>query len=656
MCAPPRNRLGVLPAILILGCIALAITFEVTAVVLTHPGVPFLLSEHGARWIRHDEPPKVIAQTIVENATVFRKRFSIAAVPSTPMLMLRSMRGAAVLLDGQQICSIAADPPPWRRTYQVDLSNVLTPGEHEVRMRVTNAYGPPCLLAYSDALGLHTDSDWEASTDGRSWSAARRANQPRPFDLSREFTRADLAVLDRLAVYAPIFLLVAALTMWGRRVPFIRDHTMTPRTVRWMLLIAWAALAVNNLIKLPLGCGFDLSGHVEYVQYVAEHWRIPLATEGWQMFQSPLYYVVTAPFALLAVAHWNGPGAIYVMRVLPLLSGWAQVEICFRLVRRLFPTRNDLQILGTLFGGLLPMNIYISSYPSNEAPAGFLTGAAILMATGFLISSREAWRWRPLLGIGLVLGAAMLTKMTPVMLIPPLVLLIGYAAFAQTPGKRKAAVHFAGGASMVLLLVGAICGWYYCRNYIELGRPFIGGWQSERGIAWWQDPGYRMPRDFLCFGEALFHPAYAALFGFWNGLYSTLWMDGFLGGTAKLAASPPWNYEFLLGGMWLALLPTAAIVLGVLSTLRRPLVSAQSGMLFIVVVAGVYFAGLVFHFLTNPNYCATKAFYAVGITCCLAALCAAGFDLLTCRRVPRAVVYGLFACWIASAYAGHFIW
>jgi hypothetical protein len=149
---------------------------------------------------------------------------------------------------------------------------------------------------------------------------------------------------------------------------------------------------------------------------------------------------------------------------------------------------------------------------------------------------------------------------------------------------------------------------------------------------------------------------YATFAGFWNGNYSTFWMDAFLSGDAEGLCPSPWNFRLLLSGVWLALLPTAAMLLGIAKALKSPSEAARSGLLFAVCCIGIYLAGLLYHFLTTPFYCATKAFYTVGITSCYAVAGAAGFDLLTRTRVRRAVVYGVFACWAFAAYAGYFIW
>ena len=45
---------------------------------------------------------------------------------------------------------------------------------------------------------------------------------------------------------------------------------------------------------VPETTGFDAQGHLDYIRYVLEQSAIPVANEGWQMYQPPLFYVLCA--------------------------------------------------------------------------------------------------------------------------------------------------------------------------------------------------------------------------------------------------------------------------------------------------------------------------------------------------------------------------
>ena len=56
----------------------------------------------------------------------------------------------------------------------------------------------------------------------------------------------------------------------------------------------WVALFCNNTRLLPLNVGFDARPHADYINYLQEHKALPLPNEGLEMFQPPLYYVISA--------------------------------------------------------------------------------------------------------------------------------------------------------------------------------------------------------------------------------------------------------------------------------------------------------------------------------------------------------------------------
>jgi hypothetical protein len=158
----------------------------------------------------------------------------------------------------------------------------------------------------------------------------------------------------------------------------------------------------------------------------------------------------------------------------------------------------------------------------------------------------------------------------------------------------------------------------------------VGGWDESRGYIWWQEPGYRTIHQFVSFGPALFHPVYSAVQGFWDGFYSTLWLDGYIGSMVDFDFSPAWNLDWLLAGTWLGLLPTAALLAGAAAILAAPRRSARSGELF----ALLWLATLVLAMLQL-------------------ALWLSSFS--TGHRLARAFVCGGMACWALTVYAAYFV-
>src|SRR6185436_11542733 len=126
----------------------------------------------------------------------------------------------------------------------------------------------------------------------------------------------------------------------------------------------WSLVAVNDFFRLPSWFGMAYAGHVAYVKFIVERGALPLANDGWQMFQSPLYYALCAGIAAL-FGEWNGL-VIRMFRLIGIASALVQIEIAYRLARRVFPEREDLQKVAILVSGLLPMGLWVSQGVGNE--------------------------------------------------------------------------------------------------------------------------------------------------------------------------------------------------------------------------------------------------------------------------------------------------
>lgn len=630
---------------------------------LSDPRHPFLMGEGGAKWIRFNEEVNLVARPLKDAVSGFRVRFQMAGAGGGAVLTMRAMKAANVFLDGALIYSTGPEFNKWKQARQIDLTGRLAAGDHELKVLVVNRDGPPCLLAYCPQLNLATGPRWESSADGQNWSPAVTVDSYRPAGLSRKFPRADTALLRSLpllgVVFAGVFAWSLAFSGEWRVSPWVRRLTPRASRYRWLLMGAVAVMAANNIFKLPFYHGFDFKGHVEYVEYVVQRWAIPLPTQGWTMFQAPLYYVLTAPLYAASALMFEPERALQALRVLPLACGVLQIELSYRAGRYLWPNRDGLQMAATTVGGLLPASVYMSQYVGNEPLAGLLAGLVVVLALRFYYApygapygapERGRTKWA-LVMMGVALGLALLSKLTALFLIPPLAALMAYG-FMTAPGERK--VRRAASALLLVFGMAALVGgWYYARNYIVLGRAFWGGWEPERSIQWWQDPGYRTLAQLIPRGEALVYPVCSSLVSFWDGFYSTLWADSYISSTTDANYAPPWNYNLMLGGVLLSLIPTGMIFAGVAAAMRkRP---ERPGLIFLGGTLLLYIAMLIYGFLSLPYYCITKAAYTLGLVCCYGALAAAGFDLLSRGRVVRAVLAGGIAAWAAAAYGAYFI-
>jgi hypothetical protein len=188
-----------------------------------------------------------------------------------------------------------------------------------------------------------------------------------------------------------------------------------------------------------------------------------------------------------------------------------------------------------------------------------------------------------------------------------------------------------------------------------LGAPVVGGWDPSRGYVWWQEPGYRTIDQFLSFGAALTYPVYSAVHGFWDGFYSTLWLDGYAGSAVEFELSPLWNFDFLLASAWLSLLPSAALVIGAGAILVRPRRSARSGDLFALLWLVTMVLAMLLLTLRVASFSTIKASYTLAGLSCYALVGARGFEVLMRGPISRALVFGGMACWAVAVLAAYFV-
>ena len=627
-----------------------AIIIGIPLLELAFGSVRLLIPSGAAVWIRPDEPVSLNSMPKGTIDTVkFCKDYNSTGLHGDAELTVRAMGVATVEVDGRQ----AGGPADaWERPLTTNLLPFLSPGTREICVKVENPQGPAVMLARSESLGLFT---------GKGWWAYRGSNRlptvgvdaPANAPMARYFGRSGKALLSELPFLIPIFLAVFAWTMlYYGNAPQSLVRRLTPGVngLRLMLTAAWIVIAVNNFWKLPTYVGFDVAAHLDYIIYVAEHRRIPLAGEGWQAFQSPLYYMVSAPVFFLIKTRFAGlmRPAARILRIIPIICGALQVEISYRFMRYAAPERRDLQAIGVMIGGLLPMNLYLSQSLSNEPMCALFTAAALTAGLSVLKAAPDAFPLRRIALFGVFLGLALLSKVTAALLLFPAAFLFAY----RFSGKDCRVLCPAKAASIAFGIAFAIAGWYYVRNWIYLGRPFVGGWESVMG---WQYPGYRTLKQFYGFGDALFHPVYSGLNGFWDSIYSTFWLDGFLSSVISPEWIPPWNYGVMLAGAWLALVPTFGILAGMAVSIIDFRESLRNGAFFAVLCVAIYYAALLSLYLKLPVYSTAKASYTSGLTPLYAFFGATGLGRLMRNGWMRAVIYGLMACWAVYAYAAYFV-
>src|SRR5262249_13072157 len=167
----------------------------------------------------------------------------------------------------------------------------------------------------------------------------------------------------------------------------------------------------------------------------------------------------------------------------------------------------------------------------------------------------------------------------------------------------------------------------------------------------WQDPGFHTTAQYFRFGRALIDPLFSGFNGFADGIYSTLWGEGLGGGLSDMLSRTPWNYDLMIGGYWLALIPMLMIAIGLVVALWRLVRSTSAEWFLLIGFSAAVAVALIFMTLRVASYAQVKAFYGLSILVPLCAFAALGWEKL--KRVPpllQSAVGALLLIWALNSY------
>jgi tetratricopeptide (TPR) repeat protein len=625
----------------------------------SNPKINFLSSHAPAEWILFPNVTDGALRYSVEVNATFRRSFVLENVPAAANLSIRAMRRWEMTINGVPVQPNTTFDGQWKKARLMDVAGQLRIGTNEIVVTVFNSNGPPALwLALS--MGhqqIISDSNWIVQLLDSVECKAMLASSPpvlgpgnrllvkeTPLDGFRRHL-----IFFTCATTASAILLSVLWRLRKRQPEFFTSSNFALCAIALPALL-WAVLYWNNLAGLPAKDGFDAQDHLAYIERVRSGHGLPLANEGWQMYQPPLYYLISA-VGLDIFDPTTVAGKAMVVRVLNLGIGIAHLTLIFLCLRLIFPARAGMQIVGLLLATVLPAHIYISHYITNEALAAMLVTASIFLCLRIILEKRESWGI--FVALGITFGAALLAKVTAVLAAPFIVAALVDVSVLRNFSRFKIWLSNVGVAAAACLVV---CGWHYYRVWSHFGSPLAGNWNPAVWPSWWMDPGFRTGAYFFRFGESLAHPWFSGLNGFADGLYSTLWGDGLLGGCVAVEQRPSWNYELMAAGFILALVPALFIAVGAISAIKKFICEPGQIGLLIVGVPSAVLAALVYMNLEVPTYGEAKAFYGLIAILPVCAFGALGYDAL--KRLGKPVLWIItvaLGVWAMNSYATFWI-
>jgi len=625
------------------------------------PQIAFLPGDGRAEWILFPSATDTGLHHVADLDAVFRREFVLDGEPRAARLSMRAAKRVQLKINGHQMD--VGTSRNWKDLSSADVLASLHAGTNTVEARVFNDNGPPALwlVLVTDQLTLRSDQNWEASFVGSAWRHAVLATTPRMPGRGNPMAGGE-GTLAALAVVWPIWAGFGGLSIviWlvGR---WWLGRARTPNSIAGLsrlemtaLLVViaafWMALFCNNARSITCAVGFDARDHVDYIGYIQKHGRLPLPNEGWEMYQPPLYYVISAATLSSFGLSVTDEAAGTVLRLLMMFFGIIHFTLVFLSLRLLFRGQIGRQMVGLVLAGFLPMQLYLSHYVTNETLAATFTTAAIFLCLHLLRAEHATLTGYA--GLGFCLGAAMLTKATGVLLVPFIVV----AVAGKLTAPKSSLVFRLRNLGVTLAVCFAVCGWYYIWIWSHFGTPLVGNWDAVSRFHWWQDNGYHTAADFARFGRSLVHPLFSVFAGFADGIYSTLWGDGLCGGLRSLSYPVPWNYDLMIAGYLLALAPTLMILTGAAVSLWHFIRKPSAEWFVLLGFSGAVVFALFFMNLKVPSYAQAKAFYGL---CALVPLCsfgAAGWEVLTRGRKWLQFALGtVLLVWAMNSFASVWI-
>ncbi len=640
---------------------------------LRQPAIPFLASSGKADWILFPKPPEAAIHKVVPVTGEFQHGFVLSARPNSASISVRMFSQGMIVMNGKLVLTNGTTGANWKRITTVDVAPFLQAGSNFISATVVNATGPPALWLKLDTAerSIVTGPQWQASLAGSVFVPAVRAADPpsvKPGNplYGRETVASSLrrkwlllsvlaAIAGVLTVFLPVWRLDATAADGPGR--WIERH------FRWVLpaglAVLWLVLFLNNLPQLAQLFGFDRDGHLQYIDYILQQQSLPLADAGWQMYQPPLFYVLSA--LLIAPFGWaaSADGALLLLRGFAALIGLAHAGLIFLCLREIFPGKKSAQLFGAVLAAFLPASLYLSHHVTNENLSALLVTAAFWCLLRLGRPGASVLRWSVL--AGLALGLAMLTKFSALLVIPVLLLAVMWKVWlpSATTAERQTVTDTGSALRCGLAFMGVfflVCGWHYIRVWQHFGNPLIGNWDPRLAFAWWQDPGYRTGSWFTRFGDSLVVPLFSSLSSIADGLFSTLWTDGLCGGSTRMDFRPQWNYDLLNAGLVLGVFWTGLAVVGFWRVIRQNSIRFQAEGLLWLGVSAAFAFGLVYMALRVPSYGQVKFFYALPALLPLCVFATTGWDWLAQRGGAwRFLLNLILVFWVLVVWFGFWI-
>jgi hypothetical protein len=618
------------------------------------PAIP-LLPPGSADWILYPSPAHAEINSESPVPADFVRQLELAAVPARAEISWRAFRRSEISINGVALPMSGAPGGNWKNVSRADAASYFRPGTNTITATVWNSNGPPALSVRVEIDGavVKSDENWSVSLAGCAWRQAALASAATKFGAGSELQGLEETGPALRECWPWLFFLlsISVFLAVGLKFGLAAGGSRPRRLLALGVGAIWVLLFAHNARLLPLKIGFDSSAHLDYIDYIQDHKSLPSPKEGWEMFQGPLYYAVSA--GLLWVGHlrtsqWAG---MMLLRCLSVVIGAANIALIYASLRLIFPGEWKKQMAGAVLAAFLPAQICLLHYTTNETLSAALMSGAFYLCLRILRAPPPATGLHA--GLGCVLGLALLAKVSALVFLPVIFAVLAGRLIVEQQRAARQWLRTIGLAGFCVLLVA---GWRYVQVWRDFGNPLVGNWDARVAAPWWQEPGYHTAGYFFTFGRSLTAPLFSGFDSFWDCFYTTLWGDSLGGGAAATQSLPPWNYSLMDAGFLLALLPSALVLTGLAGAVWRCLRAPDLTFLLLLGTAGSAGFAVVYMTLKLAFYSQGKCFYGLPALLPLCVFGIMGLDF--CARLGRSariVLEMALLLWLCNVYASFWI-
>jgi hypothetical protein len=236
------------------------------------------------------------------------------------------------------------------------------------------------------------------------------------------------------------------------------------RDLEFTIFVIGIVLRLTMTWNYHVKWAYDADDHWEVVQWIAAHGRVPPPEAVVEAFHPPLWYAFVAWLINHGAVRSGMVWLSLAFGVLRLALIWAGLELYVKGSR-------FARVVGLALAAFIYAGVHIDGMVYPEA-LSCLWCALVMFLIPMAFRRREFARWPLTFAIGLVLGLAMLTKISALAVVAALGLaVLVELLFSRRTLSERVANMLPWVSTIVVVL--AMSGWYFARNIRDYGRPFI---------------------------------------------------------------------------------------------------------------------------------------------------------------------------------------